>query len=279
MKKITFKKSVLCGILGISSILLLVSMFFSLACLSIMPSSGNIAGLTAENAFSMMDFKSVLIALKKLWAGEVVAGIAAYVMLAASVVGIILAVVGLFCFESKTVKTLALWLIIFNTAVAVYYLVSGIIMVTALNNLIRKNSGDLLQEELELLLFKTKSYWALIIQAVLLTGYILCMTLIPEAQKAEKVKQEGKPQMGYAEREQYIVAILQKYKKLYADGVITIMDFEKKKHILMFDNHNIDVDLEERLVEVLTAYRKVYDEEIITYDEYEKKKLQLLAVR
>lgn len=279
MKKITLKKSVLCGVLAVSSILLLVSMFLSLACMKIMPKAGNIAGLTAENAFSMMDFKSVLIALDYLWGGEVVSGIAAYLMLAAAVAGIIIAVVGLFLFDNKTVKILARWLIILNTAIAIFYLVSGIIMATGINNLIKTETKNVIQEELELLLFTTRTYWALIFQVIMLTAYILCNVLIPEGIKEEKSVTNDKPKMDYAEREQHIVELLPKYKKLYVDGVITIMDFEKKKHVLMFENKNIDAELEGRLVGVLAAYRKAYDEEIITHDEYEKKKLQLLAVR
>ena len=60
-------------------------------------------------------------------------------------------------------------------------------------------------------------------------------------------------------------------------GIITVMDFEKKKYVLMFDNKHINLELEGQLVETLVSYRKIYDEEIITHDEYEKKKLQILA--
>lgn len=293
-EKLSVKKIVLASIGALSALLLLISMSFFYVYNPSLPSEANKAGMTAENGFSMMGFKSLLFATDDLAFSGVLMGIASYLMLIGAIGGLALTVLPLFLCGEKKAKKLSTMSIIINACVSIVYLIVGIIAVSSINAPI-KEAMDALSEvtggvvddsATKALLCSTDAFWAVILQALVLTAYILCDKLIKTqkvqavvavdgAEKTEKV--ESKPAMSYAEKENKIIELLTKYKEIYVKGIITIMDFEKKKYILMFDNKHINLELEGQLVETLVAYRKIYDEEIITHDEYEKKKLQILA--
>ncbi len=293
-EKLSVKKIVLASIGALSALLLLISMSFFYVYNPSLPSEANIAGMTAENGFSMMGFESVLFATDDLEFSVVLMALASYLMLVGAIGGLTLTVLPLFLCTEKKAKKLSTLSIVINACVSVVYLIVGIVAVSSINASV-KEAMDALSEvtggvvddsATKALLCSTASFWAVIFQALALTAYILCDKLIKtrKVQTAvatdgvEKVeKAESKPTMSYVEKETKIIELLTKYKEIYMKGIITIMDFEKKKYVLMFDNKHINLDLEGQLVETLVSYRKIYDEEIITHDEYEKKKLQILA--
>lgn len=293
-EKLSVKKIVLASIGALSALLLLISMSFFYVYNPSLPSEANITGMTAENGFSMMGFESVLFATDDLAFSGVLMGIASYLMFIGAIGGFALTILPLFLCSEKKAKKLVTMSIVINACISIVYLIVGIIAVSGINAPI-KEAMDALSEATggvvddsatKALLCSTATFWAVILQALALIAYILCDKLIkaqkPQAvvaidgaEKTEKV--ESKPAMSYAEKENKIIELLTKYKEIYMKGIITVMDFEKKKYVLMFDNKHINLELEGQLVETLVSYRKIYDEEIITHDEYEKKKLQILA--
>lgn len=301
MKKISVKKIVLCGIAALSSLALLLSMGFFCLYMPSLPSAASIAGTTAENAFSMMDFESFLLATDELKFVGVLLGVGAYLMLIVSIAGLAISVLSIFIPNTEKTKKWTTLFTVVNLGVAALYTIFGIIAASSVNAPIKEaaealsgvTGGAVSDDSLDALLYSSASFWALILQGVTLVAYILCAKLIREpndqaacaptenAEKAERAdKTENRPAaISYAEKENKIIALLQKYKDIYARGIITVMDFEKKKYVLMFENKHVDLDLESQLVDVLVAYRKIYDEEIVTHDEYEKKKLQILAAK
>lgn len=280
-QKLTARKIVLASIGVLSALLLLISMSLFYVYFPSASKKETVLGMTAENGFSMLSFQSFLDVEKSLEFSGVLMGVTSCLMLIGVISGLALTVFPLFFCDEKKAEILSTVSIIFNACIAIIYLIVGIIVVFNTNGVIKETEGV---DTVKALLCSTATFWAVIFQAIILTAYILCSQFI----KKEKIKVESKeapekagvkPMMSGAEKEKKIIELLREYKDIYCKGIITIMDFEKKKYALMFDNKYIDFEEESRLVEALVAYKKICDEEIITHDEYEKKKLQILATK
>lgn len=279
MKRKSLKKTVLSGIVALSGLLLLISMSFFYAYMSMLPKEALVAGTTAENGFSMLDFDSIILKAYDFGIGNVLMGAISYLLLIFSILTIVVSVIGIFKFEyEKTLKVSRIFLML-NVVLSLLQFIIGLFVSMQLNKLVHMD------------MYKTSAFWGLILQAIAVVGYVVGLKFLPEPKEqpivvtgnvdiTEKPKKiEEKILISYAEKEMKVIELLREYQKIYADGIITIMDFEKKKYILMFENKGIDLEGEKHLVDVLKNYRKVYDEGTITHGEYEKKKIQILNAK
>ncbi len=280
MKDKSLKKIILTSIGLISSILMIIGLAIKVICFKALQGgvSGG-AGILYETGFSLIDFNSLLLKSADYNEFAFIMGILVIGILAVSVSFLVYNIFSLFKNgRDKCYKKIKLTLTL-NTILSAIYFIVGLLMVVLINSYIKSGLGN--DVSVDALLFKTSSFVPLIFQVVMIIAYVICTKTIKErvgetshvkaTATFEKAKQET-----FLEREKRKIDLVIKYRNLYSENIISILEFERKKQILLFQEGAVDLEYEEQAIQIVKEYDKIYKEGIIKADELEKKKLSIL---
>ncbi len=299
-RKYKFKDILLGTIVILSALSLLLGLLFNYI---YMPTLSSFIDGFSINGFQTLGFADQIMLGEGNWG--ILLGVVSYIVLISALFSFCLAVYNLIISERSNNT------IFVNIIASFLFMVVGIAVTLGLNNIIaeemrvyKSSLGDSLGGELTSVILDeigncaTASFWPFVFQIILCIAYVVCDKFIREPiqeinnevkvenSQLAREKQVSNSYNSYVisthfnqEKETEITQLLRQYKEIYAQGVISVIEFEKKKYSLMFDNASINVEDEKKIPEILIKYRKVYDEGIITIDEYEKKKVQLLNIK
>lgn len=282
MKDKSLKKIVLSSIAILSSLLLIIGLTAKVICMKILPSGANVSvlkGIAFETGFSLIDFNSSLLESINWKIFAIVMGIVVVLVLICALLFIARNLTSLIKHEKekccKTIKTT----IIINTIISTVYFIVSLVMVIVINSDIKSwFKGD----NVDALLYKTSAFVPMILQAITLTAYLICVKYVKEKKLEAKTTNkttnvdESKKDLSPLEKEKKKIDLVIKYRDLYTQDIISILDFERKKQFLLFQDVEVDLEYESELIEIVSEYNKIYKDGIIKADEFEKKKIKIL---
>lgn len=246
VRKFTVKNTVLCTIAAFTAIMLLVSLAFHIIRID---ASGfeEIVKVNA-NGFDMLSFSFTALLYEGLDefllqqvidAYEIVFGVLSVMILLYSIFTLVYAIMAIFFGERKRNEKVLFIIILAALILSVGYSVVSIVFAVITNNEIPSDS---------LVSFKTSAFVGLIIQALCFAAYVIVeMTL--KSEEDEETGQSEQSKGAYAKTEmrekrtvctqetlseitdslKQLAGVVRQYKKLYDDGVISVMDFSEKK--------------------------------------------------
>ena len=172
-----------------------------------------------ENGFTFLSFYGKLMSKSYQW-GAITMGVCTIIEMIVSLVAIVLALLNFINKENRKGKGIAI--IVLSLTIAVLYLIEGIVY----KSIFMDTMGYFLDYDSDV---KTSSFIPLIIISIFVSGYFLVNGLMPAQLKIEKKEKKEKPIKVTPVREKDSLELLEKYKKLLDDGVITQEEFDVKK--------------------------------------------------
>ena len=303
MKNITLRKIVLYSIALLSAIMLLVGLSFDVGYLSYMGEKEGFSGFESL-AFELPTLLRSLIILATedvafLELYEVFFGITSLLTLIASVLFMGLIILAFFKFDKKKGERALKIFLAISVIIAVVHSIFPIIFSADLNNCIEDLAGRY-DDSLRDMKVGTVTFVSLIIQVVILIGYIVCSKVIKEKEKqvvetSVAIKEEGKTKVSFEADlsfEYSTIELLKEYKSLHSENIITDAEYmDKRVKLTNSANEKIKqissalnkadfenlLKIEKTAIQILREYKKLLESQIISDSDYIAKKVTLLS--
>jgi len=321
MKNITVRKIVLYSVALLSAIMLIVGLSFSVASVSY---GGEKRGI---NGFDSLSF-AFPATFNEFYSGlsngsdffefyEIIFGVSSLLTLVFAVLFIGLIVLAFFKFDKKKgEKTLKILLAV-AIVVTIIHAVFPIIFNINLNICKREHIEYLLEnsydydysysiEMLEELKLKNSAFVSLILQVVILVGYIVCSKMIKESEVVSEKQTTGKcvvEKLKMANDKTQIeevslsfensaIELFKEYKKLHSENIITDAEYmDKRVKMMTSTNEKLNIIskliknasfeemiyVEKMAVQLLREYKNLLDNQFISDSDFIAKKVALLG--